>query len=47
MKLQMLNKIKNEIINTEETHRFFGSLVVSENCCCLCCTNNTGGLFCI
>ncbi len=46
MKLQMSNRIKNEIINAEETRRFLGSLVMSENCCCLCCSNDTGGLFC-
>ena len=46
MNFIMSSRIKNEIINAEETRRFLGSLVVSENSCCLCCSNDTGGLLC-
>ena len=46
MNFIMSSRIKNESINAEETRRFLGSLVVSENSCCLCCSNDTGGLLC-
>ncbi len=42
------NNIENNIVNTEEAYRFFGSFAAPENCCCLCCYDDTGdGLFCM